>query len=90
VTVVRYLIVDSDGKTRTTKNWPALAPGEWVFRLSVTIPDAYGEYAHAGDLDLEVPEPPEATVLEGSLLGGAVTAPCHPQRRVPESLPPGP
>lgn len=77
MTIDRFLIVDSDGRTRTTVNWPALAPGEWVFRLTITIPDAYGEYAHAGDIDLEVPEPPGAPGLEGSLLlgGAAVTPP---------------
>ena len=71
MTVVRFLIVDSDGRTRTTVNWPALAPGEWVFRLTLTIPDAYGEYAHAGDVDLEVPNRPAAPDLKASLLGGA-------------------
>lgn len=75
MTVDRFLIVDSTGRTRTTVNWPSLAPGEWVFRLTITIPDTYGEYAHAGDVNLEVPEPPAAPDLEASLLGEAVGPP---------------
>lgn len=76
MTVDRFLIVDSTGKTRTTMNWPQLAAGEWVFRLTITIPDLYGEYAHAGDVDLQVPEPPAAPDLEASLIGGAITPPA--------------
>lgn len=66
--VTRYLVVSSDGEARTTKQRPRPQFGQVAYRLNITVPDGWKQVV--GDIDVEMPEPPPASLtIEGDVLG---------------------
>ena len=57
-----FLVVRSDGSTRTVHRRPKLSMDEFAFTYTVTLPDAWGRVI--GDINIEVPETvvPDITV----------------------------
>lgn len=48
-----FLVVRADGSTRTVAKTPRLGMNEFAFRLTVRVPDAWGEVL--GTIEVDVP-----------------------------------
>ena len=53
----RFLIVRADGSTRTTTRYPSLRGDEVAVRLTIKMPEGWGQIL-TGELVVVLPEPP--------------------------------
>lgn len=66
--ITKYLTVTSGGDARITANRPKPRFGEATYRLLIDVPNTWNQIV--GDINIDMPEPPPATVtLEGDVLG---------------------
>ena len=62
--ITGFLVVRADGSMRTVTRRPSLRTDEVAFPLNVTIPRQWGR-VQAQQIDVELPEPPQARVRVG-------------------------
>lgn len=69
--IKRYLIVKADGDVRVVGGRRGLRLGldEVAYEVSIAIPNAWGEVV--GKIEVEMPEPPAATVSLHAIGGDA-------------------